>query len=220
MKVCVIIPTYNEAKAIGTVIKKVKKLGYEIIIIDDGSTDETARMAKEEGAAILHNLLNYGKGFSLRQGFQYAIDHNFDAVVVMDGDGQHDPDDLKYFLQKVEENNTEVIIGNRMGDLENMPWLRRITNRIMSWVISWLIKQHIPDTQCGFRLIKTEVLKNIKLFSCRYEIESEILIAAGKKGYRISSVPIRTIYQDESSCINPVIDTIRFLKLILRPTRQ
>lgn len=216
MKICAIIPTYNEAKAIGDLVKKIKQLGYNILVIDDGSHDRTADIAKNAGAEVIVNPANCGKGFSLRQGFQYALNNNFEAVAIMDGDGQHDPDDLRYFLEKAKENNSGIIIGNRMLNPKNMPLIRRLTNRLMSWVVSCLSGQKIPDSQCGFRLIKSEVLRNIKLFSCRYEIESEMLIAAGKAGYKIVSIPVKSIYQDELSYINPLIDTIRFLRLILK----
>lgn len=214
MRVCVIIPTYNEEKNIGILVRKIKRLGHDVLIVDDGSNDRTSHIAKDEGAVVITNPKNCGKGFSLRQGFQYALNNNFDAIVIMDGDGQHDPEDLKLFLEKVRVDNAGIIVGNRMLNAKNMPWLRRLTNIIMSGIISRLIGQNIHDTQCGFRLIKAEVLKNIKLSSCHYEIESEILLAAGRKGYRIQSIPVKTIYQSESSYINPVIDTIRFLRLI------
>ncbi len=216
MKLCVIIPTYNEAKAVGDLVKRIKQLGYEILVVDDGSSDRTAHIARNAGAEVISNPANCGKGFSLRQGFQYALTRNFEAVAIMDGDGQHDPDDLRYFLEKAENDDADIIMGNRMLEPKNMPGLRRLTNRIMSWIVSGLCGQKIPDSQCGFRLIKSEVLKNIKLFSCRYEIESEMLIAAGKAGYKIVSIPIKSIYQDELSYINPFIDTIRFLRLILK----
>lgn len=214
MKTCVIIPTYNEEKAIGPLVRTIRQLGYEVLVVDDGSHDQTGRMAREEGAYVITNFKNCGKGFSLRQGFQYALEHKFDIIVIMDGDGQHDPSDLNLFLQKAQEDNAHIVIGNRMIDPKNMPWVRRVTNTVMSWIVAHMTGQDIPDSQCGFRLIKADAIKNIKLFSCRYEIESEILIAASKKGYKIVSVPIKTIYQSESSYINPITDTVRFFKLI------
>ena len=216
MKACVIIPTYNEAKTISGIIKEIQSHNLDVVIIDDGSYDNTFQIARDCGVAVLRNQGNEGKGASLIKGFDYAKDKDFDAVITMDGDGQHLPSDIPYFTRLAQYSNSGIFIGNRMSKTKSMPYIRVLTNKVMSWLISRTIKQKIPDTQCGFRLIKKEVLKKLKLNTSKYEIESEILIKAARLGFLIESVPIRTIYRGQKSQINPFIDTLRFIRFIVR----
>jgi len=216
MKICIVIPTYNAAKAIGNLIRKIRQQELEVVVIDDGSQDNTYKIAKDNGAIVLRNENNEGKGASLIKGFQYAQDRDFDAVITMDGDGQHLPEEIPYFIRLAKYSNSGIFIGNRMFKIKNMPSVRVITNKFMSWLISFVTKQRIPDTQCGFRLIKKEVLEKINLKTSKYETESEIIIKASRLGFKVESVPIKTIYNEERSQINPIIDTLRFIKFIVR----
>ena len=216
MKTCVIIPTYNESKEIGRLVVEIRKLGLEIVIIDDGSSDNTSEIAESNGATVLKNDVNEGKGASLIKGFKYALDCGCDAVITMDGDGQHLPEDIPYFIRLAKYSDSGIIIGNRMQKIRSMPLERFITNRIMSWLISSITKQKIPDTQCGFRLIKRGVLEKVRLSTRKYETESEILIRGARMGLKIESVPIKAIYMGEKSSINPFVDTLRFLKFIMK----
>lgn len=216
MKYCVVIPAYNEAKKIGGLIKEVRGRNLDVIVIDDGSVDDTVNIAKKSGAAVIRNQRNEGKGACLAKGFDYAVKNNFDAVISMDGDGQHLASEIPKFLSLAESSGHSVFIGNRMTETKNMPALRLATNKFMSWIISRASGQDIPDTQCGFRLIKREVLEKIKLSTSKYETESEILIKAARRGFKIISLPIKTIYDGEVSQINPFADTLRFIKYMLR----
>jgi glycosyltransferase involved in cell wall biosynthesis len=215
VRICVIIPTYNESKAIAGLIGQINKLGLKVIIIDDGSKDNTAKIAQDCGALVLRNPLNTGKGASLIKGYKYAIDQGFDAVISMDGDGQHSCDDIQAFISKAESSDCGIIVGNRMATTEEMPPLRITTNRFMSWLISTITGQRIPDTQCGFRLMKKEVLQRMDLLTSKYETESEILIKSARLGFKIDSIPVRTIYSGQKSQINPFVDTLRFLRFII-----
>lgn len=219
MKLCVIIPAFNESKAIGGIVNTIRKLGLEVLVIDDGSADNTAEIASSCGATVIKNKVNKGKGAALAMGFHYALDKAMEAVITMDGDGQHSPEDIAVFLKTIPDLNSGIIIGNRMSKNRNMPLVRVLTNKFMSRLISLIIKQEIPDTQCGFRLIKNEVLRVLDLRTCKYDTESEILIKAARSGFKINSVPINTIYRGEKSKINPLIDTIRFFKLIISELR-
>ncbi len=216
MKICVVIPTYNEAKTIADIIRKVRQQELEVVVIDDGSQDNTSCIAKDNGAIVLNNLINEGKGVSLAKGFDYALSKDFDAVITMDGDGQHLPEEIPYFTRLAKYSDSGIFIGNRMFKRKNMPYLRIFTNKFMSWFISFVTGQSIPDTQCGFRLIKKEVLEKINLKTSKYETESEIIIKSSRLGFKIESVPIKSIYSGEKSQINPVIDTLRFIKFIIR----
>jgi len=151
----------------------------------------------------------------LVRGFKFALDNAFDAVITMDGDGQHLPQDLPDFIRLAENSDKAIIIGNRMGKTKTMPFIRILTNRFMSWLISCVTGQKIPDSQCGFRLIKKEVLQKIKFGTRRFETESEVLIKGSRLGFKIGSVPIKTVYSTEKSRINPVVDTLRFIRFII-----
>lgn len=216
MKTCVVIPAYNEARGIPWLIDQIRQQGMEAVIVDDGSTDDTSSAASRKGAMVLQNPVNKGKGASLIRGFTYALENNFDAVITMDGDGQHDPAEIPFFMRLAQYSDSGLIIGNRMYGKNGMPPLRFLTNRMMSWFISALAKQHIPDTQCGFRLIKKEVLQKLKLTTHNYETESEMILKSSRLGYRIDSVPIKSSYRSERSRINPIVDTMRFIQFITR----
>jgi glycosyltransferase involved in cell wall biosynthesis len=216
MNICAIIPAYNEAKTIGYLTEEIKKKGIDVLVIDDGSSDATGRVAKEKGAVVLKNKKTIGKGASLRTGFDFIINRNYDGIITLDGDGQHDPDNISQLIEKVKKSDAKVVIGNRMCSTKNMPFIRWCTNKLMSCFISLICKQYIPDTQCGFRYISMQTLKSLELTTSNFEIETEVLIEASKKGNKIYSVPIRTIYQDQVSKINPFLDTLRFIRFIFR----
>jgi glycosyltransferase involved in cell wall biosynthesis len=220
MKTAVIIPTHNEAASIHGLIRKVNDLHLHVIVIDDGSTDDTFRIASQNHAVVLRNERNMGKGAALIKGFEYALSKDYDAVLTMDGDGQHLPEDIPTFLTAAQSRKYDLIIGNRMARVANMPMIRIMTNKYMSWIISGITKQKIPDSQCGFRLIRKEVLQNIKLRTSNFELESEMLIEASRAGFSIMSVPIQTVYNDQPSHIHPVRDTIRFFKYLFERTKS
>lgn len=220
MKTCVVIPTYNESRTIGGLVNDIKRKGLDVLVIDDGSVDDTGRIAKDRGAFLITHARNRGKGASIRRGFEHALKNDYGAVIMMDGDGQHNPEDLPRFIKAVEDTDAELIIGNRMGDIRSMPLLRRLTNGLTSHIISKFSGQHIPDSQCGFRLIKRNVLEKIRLISLNFEIESEILIRAAKQKFKILSIPIKTIYQGEASRINPFLDTFRFIRMVFNIKSQ
>ena len=214
MKTCVIIPTYNESRTIGGLVSDIRKKGLDVLVIDDGSRDETGLIAQKKGAALITHAENKGKGASLKRGFDHVLDSEYEAVIMMDGDGQHNPDDVGRFMAAASDTGAALVIGNRMGDTKSMPFIRKLTNGVLSWFVSKFINQHIPDSQCGFMLIKRNVLEKIKLVSLNFEIEAEILIKTAKEKFKIFSIPIKTIYQGEASKINPLLDSGRFIKMI------
>jgi len=204
---------------IGQVVSDARKIIDDVIVVDDGSKDNTAQIAQDAGAIVLKHEINKGKGAALRTGFQYAIEHGYDAAVTMDSDGQHDPSDIHGFLTAIEKIGSGIIIGSRMNDISTMPAIRKCTNKLTSFASSLLAHQKIEDSQSGFRMITSDVLRTVKLETDRFETESEILIKASKAGFRITSVPIKTIYGEEKSKIRPIHDTYRFLKLLFRSLR-
>ena len=219
MNICLLIPAYNEAKAIGRVVSAACKVMDHVVVVDDGSKDATAQIAQDAGALVIKHQVNSGKGAALCTGFQYVLDHDYDALITMDSDGQHDADDIPAFLEAFSERGSGVIIGSRMGDISAMPAVRKFTNKLTSLVGSLLTHQKLSDSQSGFRLISADVLQVVELETAGYEMESELLIKASRAGFRISSVPIKTIYGDEVSKIRPVADTCRFFMLLFRSLR-
>jgi len=219
MKIYALIPSYNAQKTIAQIITIIKDMGIPVIVVDDGSRDKTESEAKLAGAIVLRHRKNEGKGAALRNGFNYLISNtDCDAVITIDSDGQHDPKSIPEFLKKAsEDDKIGVVVGNRMAQTAEMPWIRIVTNKFMSWTISKICRQHIADTQCGYRLVKRPVLENIKLLTSNFEVESETLIRASRLGYKIASIPIQSIYSKKvSSKINPFIDTLRFIIFIIK----
>ncbi len=211
MKLCILIPIHNESRTIGKIVASLRKKGSDVLVIDDGSTDGGGELAREKGAIVLRHPQKEGKGRSLREGFAYILQKGYEGVITMDGDGQHAVDDVDAFLELVQSKGAKIINGTRMKNPQGMPFVRFVTNKIMSFLISSVCRQSIPDTQCGFRYLSREVLEQLNLCSCDFEIETEVLIEASHKGHKIYSLPIRTIYQGETSKVNPFIDTFRFL---------
>lgn len=216
MKLGILIPAYNESEHIGALVRRLEEMGKKPIVIDDGSKDDTALKASDAGAKVISHDKNLGKGEALKTGFAVAINDGYDAVIIMDGDAQHDPKDIIKLTQAAERNPNALILGNRMGNAPNMPLTRKLTNRFMSLLVSAICRQNIPDSQCGFRLIRTDLIKKIRIDSSRFEVESEILVKASAAGVRIISVPIETLYGREASQINPFWDTCRFIYFLLK----
>jgi glycosyltransferase involved in cell wall biosynthesis len=221
MKTCALIPSYNVEETIGDIVRKIKAMGLDVIVVDDGSTDNTEKIASESGAVIIRHIKNLGKGASIKEGVDYILRMtSSDAVIIIDGDGQHNPDDIQRFITHAREHDDDIIIGNRMSVTENMPFVRLATNKCMSFLLSIMCKQRIPDTQCGFRLIRRHVLKKLTFESKNYDLESEILIKASRMKFKIASVPVETIYRNELSRIHPVKDTLRFIGLLIKSRKK
>ncbi len=213
MNYLVVIPAYNEERHIAILLKSLSAITKDIVVVDDGSEDATYQIVKGTGIHVIHQN-HQGKGAALKTGFGYAIEKNYEWVITMDGDGQHDPQDVHKFAEAISKGDVDMIIGSRMDNIASMPIDRRITNRYLSSLISRLIDNRIADTQCGFRAINSKALKNTVLETSYYDTESELIIKAGRAGYKIKSIPIKTIYNDSQSHINKFLDTIRFIKLV------
>ncbi|MDD5556251.1 MAG: glycosyltransferase family 2 protein [bacterium] len=216
MKACAVIPAYNEEKRVAGVVRGALRHLPAAIVVDDGSSDGTARAAAAAGAALIRHGANRGKGAALETGLRRAFDDGFDAAVILDADGQHDPGEIPRFLEAAGSSGADIVVGNRMEERGRMPLVRYLTNRVTSFFVSRLAGRPIPDSQCGFRLVDRRAFDRMRLSTARYETESEMLIQAGRAGCAIASVPVRTIYGDEKSRINPLVDTLRFIRLTAR----
>ena len=213
-KVIALICVYNEEKYIKKVVEETLPHVNEVLVVDDCSIDKTVNEAKKAGASCIEHQINKGKGGALKTGFQYSIASGYDTVVTLDGDGQHDPSEIPVLLDAME--GYDIIIGTRNKLGTNMPPIRIFTNFLCSLLVSILSFKWIKDSQSGYRAIKLNILKDMKLVSGRYNLESELLIRAGRRGYKIGEAPIRTIYGDEKSKMNPILEPIRFIGLVFR----
>jgi glycosyltransferase involved in cell wall biosynthesis len=212
--VLAIIPAYCEERFIGQVVRQVLEYVKAALVVDDGSTDGTANEAETAGAQVIRHSTNLGKGAALKTGLRHAVSIEADFFLFLDGDGQHDPAEIPAFIDAINRSNAGLVIGNRMLNLESMSLIRRWTNQFMSWQIGRICKLPIPDSQCGFRLARKEFQPVLMAPSNRFEFESESLILAARRGVQLSFVPIRTIYTDQHSKIQPLRDTIRYFRLI------
>ncbi|MGB9832344.1 MAG: glycosyltransferase family 2 protein [Caldisericum exile] len=211
-----IIPAKDEAQNIKDVIIKTRKYVDFVLVIDDGSIDDTKTVAESAGAFVIRNEVNLGKADALKIGFRYAIEHNFDTIVLLDADGQHDPDELPKLLNKLNE-GYDIVVGARKFLPQLMPPLRIFANSFSSFLVSVICGTKILDSQSGYRVLRAEVAKKIKFETKRYQLDTEMLIKAAKCGFKIAFVEINTIYTNRAkSKINQIIDPLKFLFVTLK----
>jgi glycosyltransferase involved in cell wall biosynthesis len=214
--VAAVIPAYHEEKHVGEVVRRTLMQLANVLVVDDGSTDATAEEARKAGADLIVHEQNRGKGESIKSGFRYWLEHGATYVIVLDGDGQHLPEEIPRFLSTAASTGARLLVGSRMNDVREMPLVRRAVNRYMSRKISRACGQEIPDTQCGFRMVHRDIIPDLLGGTERFDYETEMLILTSRAGCRIAAVPISTVYSDEVSSIHPVRDTLRFFKLMRR----
>ena len=220
LKTAAIIPAYRQEQHISDVVRRTRRQLDHVLVVDDGSSDNTARCAREAGAEVIVHSQNRGKGEAIKTGLRHWLDRQFIHVIILDADGQHLPEEIDRFIAAAAEaGDGSLFLGNRMNNLTGMPFVRRVVNRYMSNRISRICRQEIPDTQCGFRMLDRQLIPELLEGGNRFDYETEMLIIASRKGYRIESVPITTVYSDEVSSIHPARDAIRFFKLMRRYRR-
>ena len=207
-----VIPCLNEEATIGSLVSGVRRYVSTVFVVDDGSSDNTAAIAQRAGAEILRHDCSAGKGAALQTGWQCAFERGFRWALALDGDGQHSPEDIPTFFRCAEKEQAHLVVGNRMDQASQMPFVRRFVNRWMSKRISKILHQPLPDTQCGFRLMNLQTWRQLPIHSTHFEIESEVLLAFILAGYHVAFAPIRVIYKKEQSKIHPARDTLRWLR--------
>lgn len=216
-KILALIPAYNEATRLAAVVSGAL-VHLPVLVVDDGSSDDTAAVAERAGATVLRQRPNQGKGVALRAGFRQAIAAGYDAVLTLDADGQHDPAEIPKFLEAYRRSQADLIIGARR--FNQMPPLRRLANSLGRRAFSWALGQAVPDNQSGYRLIGRGLLA--ELLSSReqgFEFEVEMIVICVERGFKLAWVPIRTIYTGEGSHINPLQHVVNFGRVVWQ-TRQ
>jgi len=211
----ILIPAYNADSTVGEVVAQVRALGLPVVVVDDGSTDQTGERAAQAGATVLRHPQNRGKGAALQTGFAFALRGGVSALVTMDADGQHDAGELSNLLEAHRRRPESLIIGVRSFDPQVMPRRSRIGNRISTYWISLFAKRLHHDTQSGFRIYPRRLF-SLPLRTRRFDTETEILLWAAKLGVSLVEVPIATIYHGgHRSHFRNWEDTLRVIRLVL-----
>lgn len=207
-----VIPCVNEARTISALVLAIRKVLPQVIVVDDGSADETGALAAKAGAEVIRREDKHGKGAALNAGWRRARERGFRWVLTMDGDGQHATEDIAVLLAAAGQGNADLIVGNRMANAERMPWLRRRVNQWLSRRLSRAAGMDLPDSQCGFRLMRLSAWSTLSLKTEHFEVESEVLLGFAARKYTVKFVPVQVIYGKESSKIHPLRDTVRWFK--------
>ncbi len=203
-KIIAAIPAYNEGPTIGSVVLKARQFASEVVVIDDGSTDDTAETAALAGAHVIHHARNLGKGMAIRSAWVYAREREVEAVVLIDGDHQHDPSDIPRLLEPILSGKADVVLGVRWGKTSGMPLYRRIGKRALDYATATAKKNGmLTDSQCGFRVFSSRALSVIEPTDNGLSIESQMLVEAQDSNLRIQEVNIDARYDLDGSTVSP-----------------
>ncbi len=207
-----LIPAFNADPFVGDVVRRARK-HIPVVVVNDGSKDRTLAEATAAGATIIDQQPNQGKGAALQRGFREMLDEGVAAVITLDADGQHDPDEIPFFVERFRTTGADLIIGER--DFSKMPLVRRISNTIGRLAFSWAMRRRIRDNQSGYRLLSRRLMEAVLASGERgFEFEMDMIVVAVKRGWPIQGVPIRTIYGEEKSNIKPLQHVVEFFRMV------
>lgn len=196
-RVCALIPAYNAATSLARVIQSVKQYVETVIVVDDGSVDDTMRVAQEQGARALRHPANKGKGEALKLGFAQAGELGFDVVVTLDADGQHDAREIPRLIEAYRSGGPgTVVLGSRVSHMRGMRRTRQLSNRFGTALISRLAGHPIEDSQTGFRVISVDTWRQVELHGSRFDVEAEFLVEACRRGFPLREVRVHSKYPD------------------------
>lgn len=217
-RIAVVIPALNAARTLDPVVREALRQLRDVVVIDDGSLDDTAEVARKAGAAVLRHAVNRGKGAALKTGFAWALQHGFDGVVTLDADGQHLAQEIPRFVACREETEGDLIIGGRAHLFQHMLPRRRMANRLSAWSIARVSGTRVTDSQSGYRYYSAKLLRALELRTNGFDMESEVIVRAGRSGLRVVTLPIDLGFVDglATSHYRPVKDTVRIALTVLR----
>jgi len=232
-RVLVAIPCFNEQNFIGDVVTRARKYVDKVIVIDDGSTDDTGRVARAAGAEVIRHEARKGAGAATKSGFEAARRSNADIVVTLDGDGQHNPDDIPKLLAPILNSEADLVIGSRFlqptqgtPQTTNVPHYRKFGINVITWLCNLGSKVKVSDSQSCFRAHSRRLIDAINITENGFGFSVEVLIKARKKGFVIKEVPISCLYHSQGSTLNPVVHgigvaiTVVKLRLLSRITTK
>lgn len=219
-RVLLAVPVHNEAPRLGVVLDRALDFvaPEDLLIIDDGSTDGTRALVRSRNLALIEHTHNQGKGACIKHAIRYGKEKNYQWLLCMDGDGQHDPREIDKFLRLIERDRADLILGNRINRRGRMPFLRQASNLFTSLILSFMIQRGRPvrDSQCGFRAVRLSAVKEAWFCETGFQFESELLLVLGRRSCVIEQIPITTLYGDQQSKINLLRDTYRFIRLVIK----
>lgn len=204
-----LIPAFDEGRTICEVVHQIAPLVATVIVVDDGSRDGTGELARAAGAVVERHATNQGKGAAVRSGLRHALAGSYSHVLLLDGDMQHLPSEAGRLLDVARRSGADLVVGERSFDRRAMPASRYFANRVGSAALSGLIGLDIRDTQSGFRVWRTDLLQRMALRATGYEVETEMLVKAGRMGATVVGVPVSAVYGTSVSRLRPVRDTTR-----------
>lgn len=201
-KVVALIPAYNAAHLVAPVVQEAAR-HLPVVVVDDGSSDDTVAVAEGAGARVIRQVPNQGKGAALKNGFRHALGEGVEAVVTLDADGQHDPREIPKLLEAWRRDRPEMVIGTR--DFSDMPLVRRLSNKVGRRSLSWALGADVPDNQSGYRVIGSRLMRAMaESAEGGFEFEVWMIVLCVRNRWPMAWVPIRTIYEGAGSHIKPV----------------
>lgn len=214
----VLIPALNAERSIGDIVRGCRAKNLTVAVVDDGSSDRTGEIAREAGAVLLRHEVNRGKGAALKTGFVYALDNGYEGVITLDADGQHLPTEIPKLIDARESSGADLIIGGRAHLFEHMLPRRRVANRFSAWSIAKASGTGVSDSQSGFRFYSAGLLRSVKLRSDGFDMESEVIVRAGRGGFCVITIPIELGFVDGviTSHYEPLADTLRIAWTVVK----
>ncbi|HEY8149866.1 MAG TPA: glycosyltransferase family 2 protein [Vicinamibacteria bacterium] len=215
-RIAAAIPAYQAGASVGDVVRRTREVLPEVLVVDDGSSDATAEAARGAGAELMAHRVNRGKGAALVTAFRTLFARGCDAVVTLDADGQHLPEEIPKLLDAARE--ADFVLGTRAHLFDEMVAARRVANRLSSWVISWAAGQPLSDVQTGFRLYTRRLVEATGFPETRFDAESAVVVRACRRGFRVVTVPVRLGFADgrTTSHYRPLVDSLRIARSVVR----